>query len=172
MSNTTPYQQFVNSIVKPGDEIIRQLTPQQAHLLHMAVGVSGEAGELLDAIKKHCVYQKQIDFNNVMEEAGDILFYLTGILNELDMTIEQCIQANMDKLSKRYPNGTYTNAAAIARADKNDQPSIEDDFGDVKTEQVACTPGEVGTAMLRSHRHRSIVYIPYQTHSYLKKADT
>ena len=84
-----------------------------------------------------------------MEEAGDILFYLTGILNELDMTLEQCIQANMDKLSKRYPNGAYTNAAAIARADKNDQPSdvkplvnIEDDFGDVKIEQVACTLGE------------------------------
>jgi NTP pyrophosphatase (non-canonical NTP hydrolase) len=149
MSNTTPYQQFVNSIVKPGDEIIRQLTPQQAHLLHMAVGVSGEAGELLDAIKKHCVYQKPINMENVMEEAGDILFYLTGILNELDMTIEQCIQANMDKLSRRYPNGTYTNAAAIARADKNDQPSdvttlinIEDDFEDVKIEQVACTLGE------------------------------
>lgn len=149
MSNTTPYQQFVNSIVKPGDEIIRQLTPQQAHLLHMAVGVSGEAGELLDAIKKHCVYQKPINMENVMEEAGDILFYLTGILNELDMTLEQCIQANMDKLSKRYPNGTYTNAAAIARADKNNQPSdvttlinIEDDFEDVKIEQVACTLGE------------------------------
>lgn len=149
MSNTTPYQQFVNSIIKPGDEIIRQLTPQQAHLLHMAVGVSGEAGELLDAIKKHCVYQKAMNMENVMEEAGDILFYLTGILNELDMTIEQCIQANMDKLSKRYPSGSYSNADAIARADKNDQPSdvkplvnIEDDFGDVKIEQVACTLGE------------------------------
>ena len=98
MSNTTTYQQFVNAIIKPGDEIICQLTPQQANLLHMAVGVSGEAGELLDAIKKHCVYQKQIDLNNVMEEAGDILFYLTGLLSELDMTIEECIEANMNKL--------------------------------------------------------------------------
>jgi len=89
MSNTTTYQQFVNSIVKPGDEIICQLTPQKAHMLHMAVGVSGEAGELLDAIKKNCVYQKQIDLNNVMEEAGDILFYLTGLLGELDMTLEE-----------------------------------------------------------------------------------
>ena len=149
MNNTTPYQQFVNAIVKPGDEIIRQLTPQQAHLLHMAVGVSGEAGELLDAIKKHCVYQKQIDLNNVMEEAGDILFYLTGLLNELDMTLEECIKANMDKLSKRYPQGSYSNNAAIARADKTLEPyepkpipNIEDDFGDIKIEQVACNLGE------------------------------
>ena len=149
MSNTTPYQQFVNSIIKPGDEIIRQLTPQQAHLLHMSVGVSGEAGELLDAIKKHCVYQKPIDLNNVMEEAGDILFYLTGILNELDMTLEECIKANMEKLSKRYPQGSYSNNAAIARADKELEsyeakpiPNIEDDFEDIKIEQVACNLGE------------------------------
>jgi NTP pyrophosphatase (non-canonical NTP hydrolase) len=149
MSNTTPYQQFVNSIVKPGDEIIRQLTPHQAHLLHMAVGVSGEAGELLDAIKKHCVYQKPINMENVLEEAGDILFYLTGLLNNLDISLEDCINANIIKLSKRYPNGKYTNAAAIARADKNDQSedvrplvNIEDDFGDVKIETIACTLGE------------------------------
>ena len=149
MSNTTPYQQFVNSIIKPGDEIIRQLTPQQAHLLHMAVGVSGEAGELLDAIKKHCVYQKQINMENVIEEAGDILFYLTGLLNDLNISVEDCVKANIDKLSKRYPAGSYSNAAAIARADKdaetkevNSIPNIEDDFGDVKIETVACTLGE------------------------------
>jgi NTP pyrophosphatase (non-canonical NTP hydrolase) len=148
MSNTTPYQQFVNSIVKPGDEIIRQLTPHQAHLLHMAVGVSGEAGELLDAIKKHCVYQKQINMDNVIEEAGDILFYLTGLLNDLNISLEDCIKANIVKLSKRYPNG-YSNAAAIARADKEtiqDEvktlPNIEDDFGDVKIETVACLIGD------------------------------
>ena len=148
MSNTTPYQQFVNSIVKPGDEIIRQLTPHQAHLLHMAVGVSGEAGELLDAIKKHCVYQKQINMDNVIEEAGDILFYLTGLLNDLNISLDDCIKANISKLSKRYPNG-YSNAAAIARADKEtiqDEvktlPNIEDDFGDVKIETVACLIGD------------------------------
>ena len=143
MSNTTPYQQFVNSIVKPGDEIVRQLTPQQAHLLHMAVGVSGEAGELLDAVKKHCVYQKQIDIDNIKEEAGDILFYMTGLLNELDMSLEDCIIANREKLSKRYASGSYSNEQAISRADKEEEvkqektiPFIEDDFDDVKIEQV------------------------------------
>jgi NTP pyrophosphatase (non-canonical NTP hydrolase) len=149
MSNTTPYQQFVNSIVKPGAEIVRQLTPQQAHLLHMAVGVSGEAGELLDAVKKHCVYQKQIDLDNIKEEAGDILFYLTGLLNELDLSLEDCINANKEKLSRRYASGSYSNEQAIARADKVEEvkqeksiPDIEDDFEDVKIERVACNLGE------------------------------
>jgi NTP pyrophosphatase (non-canonical NTP hydrolase) len=143
MSNTTPYQQFVNSIVKPGAEIVRQLTPTQAHMLHMAVGISGEAGELLDAVKKHCVYQKQIDIDNIMEEAGDILFYLTGLLNELDLSLEDCINANREKLSRRYASGRYSNEQAIARADKVEEvkqektiPFIEDDFDDVKIEQA------------------------------------
>jgi NTP pyrophosphatase (non-canonical NTP hydrolase) len=150
MSNTTPYQQFVNSLVKPGAEIVRQLTPHQAHLLHMAVGVSGEAGELLDAVKKHCVYQKPIDLNHVKEEAGDILFYLTGLLNDIDVSIEDCIKANMDKLSKRYASGKYSNDQAIARADKAEEvkqektiPNIEDDFGDVKIERVCKLDDEV-----------------------------
>jgi NTP pyrophosphatase (non-canonical NTP hydrolase) len=143
MSNTTPYQQFVNSIVKPGAEIVRQLTPQQAHLLHMAVGVSGEAGELLDEVKKHCVYQKQIDIPHIIEEAGDILFYLTGLLNELDLSLEGCISANREKLSRRYASGRYSNEQAIARADKAEEvkqeksiPDIESDFEDVKIERV------------------------------------
>jgi len=142
MKLTTPYEQFVQSIVKPGHDILVQLTPLQASILHMAVGVSGEAGELLDAIKKHAVYQKQLDFDNVREEAGDILFYLTGLLNELGLTLNECIEANVEKLSKRYPEKRYTNEAAIARADKLDvveEPVAlkdDDDLADIKVERT------------------------------------
>lgn len=142
MKLTTPYEQFVQSIVKPGHDILVQLTPLQASILHMAVGVSGEAGELLDAIKKHAVYQKQLDFDNVREEAGDILFYLTGLLNELGLTLNECIEANVEKLSKRYPEKRYTNEAAIARADKLDvveEPVAlkdDDDLDGVKVERT------------------------------------
>ena len=142
MKLSTPYEQFVQSIVKPGHDILVQLTPLQASILHMAVGVSGEAGELLDTVKKHCVYQKQLDINNVIEEAGDILFYLTGMLNELGLTINDCMEANVEKLSKRYPEKRYTNAAAIARADKLDvveEPVVlkdDDDLADIKVERT------------------------------------
>jgi NTP pyrophosphatase (non-canonical NTP hydrolase) len=142
MKLTTPYEQFVQSIIKPGHDILVQLTPLQASILHMAVGVSGEAGELLDAIKKHAVYQKQLDFDNVREEVGDILFYLTGLLNELGLTINECMEANVEKLSKRYPEKRYTNEAAIARADKLDvveEPVVlkdDDDLDGVKVERT------------------------------------
>ena len=142
MKLTTPYEQFGRYIVKPGHDILVQLTPLQASILHMAVGVSGEAGELLDSVKKHCVYQKQLDINNVIEEAGDVLFYLTGLLNELGLTIEECMEANVAKLSKRYPQHQYSNEAAIARADKlevADEPVAlkdDDDLADIKVERV------------------------------------
>lgn len=140
--NTTPYEQFVQSIVKPGHDILVQLTPLQASMLHMAVGISGEAGELLDAIKKHAIYQKELDFANVKEEAGDILFYLTGLLNDVGITLNECIEANREKLSKRYPNKCYSNADAIKRADKLDvieEPVVlkdDDDLADVQIERV------------------------------------
>jgi NTP pyrophosphatase (non-canonical NTP hydrolase) len=142
MKLSTPYEQFVQSIVKPGHDILVQLTPLQASILHMAVGVSGEAGELLDTVKKHCVYQKQLDINNVIEEAGDILFYLTGLLNELGLTINDCMESNVAKLSKRYPQHQYSNEAAIARADKLDviEEQVvlkdDDDLADIKVERT------------------------------------
>jgi len=44
-------------------------------LLHGAIGISGEAGELLDAVKKHVFYGKPLDVNNVKEEISDVLWY-------------------------------------------------------------------------------------------------
>lgn len=113
------HAELVVNLAKPGDEIRGELSDSTAHLLHMAVGVSGEAGELLDAVKKHCIYGKPLDVENVIEELGDLYFYMQGILNELDVNREQCIQANISKLNKRYPSGSYSNDQAKDRADKS-----------------------------------------------------
>lgn len=111
------YSDFVMALAKPGADILKEMTPQQMHLLHMAVGVSGEAGELLDAIKKVAVYQKSLDLENVIEELGDIEFYMEGLRSSLGITREQTIEANIKKLEKRYKDG-YSNKAAQERADK------------------------------------------------------
>ena len=84
----------------------------------MAVGVAGEAGELLDAVKKHTVYCKAIDVENVIEELGDLEFYMEGVRQALGLTREQTLEANVAKLSKRYEGLKYSNQAAIDRADK------------------------------------------------------
>jgi NTP pyrophosphatase (non-canonical NTP hydrolase) len=112
------YGQMVEALAKPGAEILRTLTPEQANLLHMALGVCGEAGELADAIKKHAVYNKPLDVENVIEELGDLEFYMEGVRRALNILRATTIAANVCKLSKRYHLGRYSNEQAQTRADK------------------------------------------------------
>lgn len=109
---------LVAALAKPGSDIAASMTPHTAHLLHMAVGVSGESGELLDAIKKHVIYGKPLDVANVIEELGDLEFYMEGLRSALGITYQDTVNANIVKLSKRYALGKYTNEQAQARADK------------------------------------------------------
>ena len=112
------YTDFVGSLVKPGDAILATLTPEKAHLLHMAVGIAGEAGELLDAIKKFVIYNKQIDLVNVIEELGDLEFYMEGLRQGVRVDREHTIYKNKEKLSVRYNSGKYSDKQAQDRADK------------------------------------------------------
>jgi NTP pyrophosphatase (non-canonical NTP hydrolase) len=58
-----------------------------------------------------------LDRENILEEAGDALFYLQALLTELGWTLDDAMEANVRKLKRRYPNG-YTDQAANERADK------------------------------------------------------
>jgi len=120
---TTPTTQTEHSILvkalcKPGETILAELTAHDANLIHMAMGVSGESGELLDAVKKHTIYRKPIDLANVVEELGDLEYFMEGLRQELGIDREACLRANIDKLNKRYGEGKYSNEQAQARADK------------------------------------------------------
>jgi NTP pyrophosphatase (non-canonical NTP hydrolase) len=109
---------LVKSILKSGEAILLSLSPNKCHDLHMAVGVCTEAGELLDAAKKYIFYEKPLDRENVIEELGDIEFYLEGLRQGLGITREETLDHNIAKLSKRYHSLTFTNAHAQERLDK------------------------------------------------------
>lgn len=111
------YAAFVGRLTKPGEAIAGALTPEKAHLWHAATGVSTEAGELLDAAKKHVIYGKPLDRPNVIEELGDIEFYMESLRQGLGISREEVLAHNVAKLSVRYGGG-YSDAAARARADK------------------------------------------------------
>lgn len=104
------FAEYVQKLTKP--------LPAAEHLSHMALGVGGEAGELQDAIKKHVIYEKVTDRVNVVEELGDLAFYMQGIMNSLGITWQEIIDANYVKLGKRYERLTFSTEAAVARADK------------------------------------------------------
>lgn len=117
MKETIPYSEFVNNLCKDGRLIAKEMTPENAHLLHMAVGIAGEAGELLDAIKKAVIYNKPLDILNIIEELGDLEFYMQGLRNSLLLSRASTIDHNMAKLGKRYFDG-YSDKSAQDRADK------------------------------------------------------
>ena len=108
---------LVNKLAKPGSEIADNMNGHEAHLVHMVLGISGEAGELLDTVKKFAIYKKPLDLDNVIEELGDLEFYMQGLRYQLGITREQTLQHNISKLTKRYGE-KYSNEAAQTRADK------------------------------------------------------
>ena len=114
------YNTFVAQHVKDGEDIRVAIRAIDCHYLHMLIGLSGEVGELQDAFKKHVMYDKPLDLANVIEELGDIEFYLAGLRQSLGVTRVEILVANINKLEKRYSLGKYSNTQAQERADKSE----------------------------------------------------
>lgn len=106
----TKYEQFVLDLFKPGS------TNEQ--LTHAALGVAGEAGEIVDIIKKMVFYERPDLDKKLREEIGDVMFYITAVCNVKGWSLEDLIEENISKLSVRFPSGTFIAADAIARRDK------------------------------------------------------
>lgn len=96
-------------------------------LLHGAVGLAGESGEVLDHMKKLWVYDKPLTAETlakIEEELGDVIHYYFMVMLKLseltnhDYDLSFFFRNNMRKLAKRYPNG-FSKEAALARADKS-----------------------------------------------------
>lgn len=120
MKTWATHTDMVSELYKNGAETLKTLTPERVEQWHAATGICGEAGELLDAVKKMVIYNKPLDRVNVVEELGDLEFYMSYLRLRTGITREECLEANMHKLGIRYGSG-YSDAAAQARADKNEK---------------------------------------------------
>lgn len=86
----------------------------KSRLLHGAIGLCTEAGELQDALKKHLIYGKSLDVVNVLEEAQDCLWYLAVILHACGSSFEDAFERNIAKLHARFPD-KFTEDKALNR---------------------------------------------------------
>lgn len=73
--------------------------------VNYALGVSGEAGEVADQVKKEVFHGHEMDLDAIKKELGDVLHYVAGIATLYGLELEEVAQANIDKLQKRYPYG-------------------------------------------------------------------
>lgn len=75
-----------------------------ARLLHGAIGVASEAGELLSALKAYVYYGKDLDEANLKEEIGDMCWFINLLLDDLGLTWDEVLESNLRKLRTRYPD--------------------------------------------------------------------
>ena len=92
------YQRLAMSTLNPA------LSRQDA-LINGVMGLCGESGEAIDVVKKHLHQGHPLDKDALVKELGDIAWYLAETATALDISLEEVLTRNIEKLRKRYPEG-------------------------------------------------------------------
>lgn len=110
------------------NEVFRTSPPvssQPEALNFCALGITGEGGEVADIIKKWLYHGHELDESKLLLELGDVLWYINRAAFALGLTLEDVMQANVDKLRKRYPDG-FSTQASLARKDVQKESEVQE----------------------------------------------
>lgn len=80
-------------------------------VLNGCLGLSGEAGEVLDMVKKWVFHEKELDKEHLKKEIGDVMWYVAMLCESFGFDLDEILQMNVDKLMARYPEGFDTDKA-------------------------------------------------------------
>jgi NTP pyrophosphatase (non-canonical NTP hydrolase) len=80
-------------------------TTQREAAICAALGLTGEAGEFADMVKKAMFHGHDLDEDKMVKELGDILWYVTLAAKALGVSLELVASENVAKLERRYPAG-------------------------------------------------------------------
>lgn len=80
------------------------LTPEN-HLMNGLLGLAGESGECCDLLKKRWFQDGRAIYADLVDELGDVLWYVSETASALGVMLNDVAQHNIDKLKKRYPDG-------------------------------------------------------------------
>ena len=119
--DTVKYLDFVAGVTSPASSDLPQLLSRMTELdvtddadiprlLTAALGLSAEAGEFTEVVKKIILQGKPYNEDNVFHmkrELGDICWYIAQACMALDTTFDEIIEMNVEKLEKRYPGGEF-----------------------------------------------------------------
>ena len=81
---------------------------KQDVLLNGVMGLCGEAGETIDLVKKDLHQGHPLDREKLIKELGDVAWYLAETAWALDVSLEEVLEGNIQKLRSRYPEGFAT----------------------------------------------------------------
>ena len=75
-----------------------------------AVGISAEGGEFMEIVKKMVFQGKPWNADNrehLIIELGDVLWYVAQACMALEVSFDDVVAGNVEKLKKRYPGGEF-----------------------------------------------------------------
>jgi NTP pyrophosphatase (non-canonical NTP hydrolase) len=75
----------------------------EIHLLHSILGIDSEAAELIEHLYAAVISGKPYDRDELINEAGDVLWYLALLFRFLGTSFEEVAALNIEKLQRRYP---------------------------------------------------------------------
>ena len=81
--------------------------PDQYRVVYPALGLAGEAGEVAEKVKKH-IRDGVLNVEELKKELGDVLWYLAAIASDLDLTLDDVAEANLQKLRSRQARGVIS----------------------------------------------------------------
>lgn len=118
--NTDAYLEFVNAVTSTPSKDheafiyrLQELEGQDFHaerLLTAAVGACAEAGEFTEIVKKIVFQGKPVNEDNLFHmkrELGDIMWYIAQACMALNVSIDEIIAMNVEKLAAQYPDGAF-----------------------------------------------------------------
>jgi len=119
--NTDAYLEFVDAVTseqsKDFEALVYRLQELEGQefpserLLTAAVGMSAEAGEFTEIVKKIIFQGKPVNDENMFHmkrELGDIMWYVAQACMGLNVSLDEVIEMNVDKLKARYPGGEFS----------------------------------------------------------------
>ena len=89
---------------------------QKDVLINGVMGLCGESGEAIDIVKKHLHQGHELDREKLIKELGDIAWYLAEAATALDVSLEEVLERNIEKLRSRYPEGFSTERSVNRKA--------------------------------------------------------
>lgn len=104
--------------------------PGEMRILHASMGIAGEGGEVLDLVKKHVFYNKPLDRAKVTEEVGDIMWYVSVLLQVMDIGFDEVLAKNITKLRARYGGESFSSYDKMNRDKSQVQAIMEEDHED------------------------------------------
>lgn len=85
-------------------------------ILWNVMGLAGETGEVVEHIKKGILHQHGIDRDKLAIELGDVMWYVAALCTKLELSLDEVMAQNIEKLRARYPDG-FTSSDSVKRVD-------------------------------------------------------